>query len=41
MREVAEKAEDAIFAEIKVYYNCLYNALPEIRLERGDNITTH
>ena len=41
MREVAEKTEKAIFAGIKAHLNCLYNALPEIRLEGGDNITTH
>ena len=41
MQEAAEEAEDAILIKIKVHYNRLYNALPEIRLGRGDNIITH
>ena len=41
MREVEKEVEDAIFMKIKAHHNCLYNALPEIRLGRGDNITTH
>ena len=41
MREAEKKAEDTIFIKTKMHYNCLYNALLEIRLERGDNIITH
>ena len=29
------------FYKIRAHHSCLYNALLEIRLERGDNITTH
>ena len=41
MRRVEEEAEDAIFKEIKVHYSYLYNALPEIRLGKGDNVITN
>ena len=41
MREAEKKAEDAILIKTKAHRNCLYNALPEIKLERGDNIITH
>ena len=41
IREAEEEAEDAIFGKTKAHHNYLYNALPEIRLGRGDNVTTH
>ena len=41
MREAEKEAKDAILVETKVHYNCLYNALLEIRLGRGDNVITH
>ena len=41
MREAIEETEKTIFVGIKTHRNCLYNALPEIKLKGGDNITTH
>ena len=41
MREAEKETENVIFMKIKAYYSCLYNALLEIKLKRGDNIMTH